>query len=527
MAFSSKYRLNILSYDIFICSTIVLVGLVVAFFPMATDDYWFSDEYIMYSQAVNGESHFQASLNAIWEILKVHYLEDNSRLANSFVICCLWMPLWGWSIIKFISFVLFGHFIFKVSGTKKYETQKAVFTVFLTVFTIGWQFNFLAFTYFGNYVISSIFLLWTSYLFLNKRHNPFGGLILGIILGASHESFALAFIGGSIMACLSDRNLINKANCFAFAGNLIGLIWLVSAPSWSHSHSPYTAQLRMLGFLSQVWYLPAYYWGWLILLFFRRTRKVALAPLPLFALGTAPLIIVGLLGFKTRAAFPCHVMAICSTVWMTTQLLPVTFKHSKKLHVISFLLACLTLAHLAVVFSVTLRMKKSQEQFDQLCMQASKEGRTEYYPFIDVVQPWNSPRLALRRPQSHGYRFTRWQYGEHRLHFGMKRIVAIPTVLQSFSPEKATEVPSMPGYWFYDGHLVGPSGLNCHIIRLDVLYGTYTDYCEAYLAPFTADNGQKYTYFFVDRNLPGCYMGNPTDAIIHDWTEYEDISSIN
>lgn len=499
---------------------VLLLAAIMFLVPRSNDEYHFIGELLEICSE-QGISHDKASSPfVVWELIKRDYMTDNARIFNLLGIAILGAPQWIWGVVKFISMWLLSRFIIALASVKRGDTQKLVWTVSLIVFGIGWEYGLLAGFYIINYVSTGALLLWMVKLFLDRKLNTLWCLPLGILLGASHESFGLAFFGGSIVACVFHRNFFNRGYVLTLVGCVFGLAWLMLAPSWGGSHIVPVLRLQMVFYLSQIWFVPLYIAGWVMMLLFKRSRSVAMKPLPLFALGTMPLVVVGCLGFRTRAAFPCNVLAISSTVWMISQLVSPSLLKKTWEKTMCALAAIAVVFHLGAVTLSTYHVKKANIAFDQACAKHAEEAHEgeakELTFFLDVPQPWDQPWYTLRRPYNEHFRAIRAP-GRARAHaYELEYIFPLPTALRGFSPEIAEQVPSEPGMWFYKGFLIGPSHLAGTDFAASVNYASSVDYSDVTAIAFTADDGQPYSFLFVDRNLKGCFEGDPVDIHLYD-----------
>lgn len=510
----SRTRLLASAFYIYPLFCLILVALIMAFAPGAYDDYWFRGEYLELCDEEGWEYSTIGSPSTVWAMLQRDYVQDNARWLNYFGLWVITLPIWVWKVIKIVGFTFFGHFAITIAGVKFRQLQKEVWTLFLVVFAIGWEYGFLSFMFFCNYVLTSVILLWVMKLFFNGGFKSWTAIFAGMLLGACHESFGLAFIGGATVCCIFHRRFITRGNIWAFAGCVVGLMWLVLAPSWNGSHVVRSFRWLMVGLIAQVWYVPVYLVGWAIMLALKKTRSIAGAPLPLFALGTMPLVIVGCIGFKPRAAFPCNLLAVCATVEMLYCLISPRVARSLWARALSVLAAFATLFHLGAVAKTSFIIGRETENLDRLCTEAAARGIKRFYPLADVTMPWDSPWYVLRRPFNEHFRFTRLSLArEHCYQFD--KVVAVPSVLRNFTEEKSTPVPSMPGFRFMDGYLVGPAEVEEGEYGVSVFYGNFNEHNATLAVPFTTADGNEYKYFFVDRNLIGSFLGTPTDAIVH------------
>lgn len=499
---------------------VLLLAAIMFLVPRSNDEYHFLGEQfeICRDQGLTRDNVLTPYV--VWDLIKGDYMTDNARIFNLIGIALLGAPQWLWGLIKFASMWLMTHFMLAIAGVRRGQTQKLIWTVFLIVFGIGWEYGLLAALYIVNYISTGALLLWVVKLFLDRKLESWWCLPLGFILGACHESFGLAFFGGSIVAGIFHRKLLTRGYLLTLAGCVLGLAWLMLAPCWGSSHHVTTIRIQMAYYLSQIWYVPLYLVGWAILLLFKRSRRVAMAPLPLFTLGTMPLVVVGCFGFKTRAALPCNILAICSTIWIVSTLASPTVARRLWAKTASAVAGAIILFHLAAVARASYLVRIANEAMDRACaehvVEARKTGAQEISFFLDVPQPWDLPWYTLRRPFNEHFRAIRAP-GRARAHaYELEYIFPLPTALRGFSPEKAVPVPSQPGLWFYNGLLVGPAELAGTNFAAMVDYPGAEDYSDVTAIAFKTDAGVPYSFLFVDRNLRGCFEGDPVDIHLYD-----------
>lgn len=496
-----------------------LMALIMFTVPRSNDEYHFIGEQLEICRSNGLSTDKVFTLPVIWELIKIEYFGDNARLANIFGLTLLGFPQWIWGIMRVAMMWLLTHMMLKIAGVKRGQTQKMVWTVALIVFGISWEIFYLTGMFLFNYTLTGALLLWAVRLLLERKFLSWWCLPFGFIMGACHESFGLAFFGGSIVAALFHRDLLTRGYLIMLTGCITGIAWLMLAPGWGAYHHVPELRPRMLLYVFQIWIVPVYLFCWTTLLLGKRSRSVALAPLPMFTLGTMPLLIVGCLGYKTRAAFPCNILAICSGVWMFSRLASPTLLKKAWEKCLCSIAAVIVIFHLIAVARATFMVRAASDSVERECQKRVEKvrahGSREICFFFDVPQAWDLPWYVLRRPLHEHFRFIRGS-GRTRAHFyEMDWVFTLPTVLREFTPDKATPVSSSPGLWLYEGHIVGPAEYGGTSYDATVTYAHACDYVDATAIEFTTANGRHYSYIYTERNLPGCFSGNPVDVVLH------------
>ena len=286
-----------LFYFLFL-AVVLSFSYILAVFPFCLDEW-----YLLKTNETDG----------VFQTIKSLYAENNSRLSNISTIVFLELPKIFYILIEIITFIIGFSLLVKLSDIKTYQWKKMTFFVFMFVFTPMWQQSMFSLDWAFNYIVPIPLLFGMIYITLNsEKYSLTGGIILGLLLGAWHESFALLYLAGSVFILISDVKWANKRRIFWFIAVLIGFLWLFFNPgSWTRVGTYYHLDLKSFLRPFVAWPYFLYLLMWIITFIRKKTRALALKPVMIFFLGGCSFIPFAILFGREIAGMPAILAAIC------------------------------------------------------------------------------------------------------------------------------------------------------------------------------------------------------------------------
>lgn len=515
---TGRQGLSTRAYYAFAATCLLLTAVILAFFPIADDDWC----YIGQLKPDDNEQPY-AALIQFWKVFKYRYATDNARLANIFGFCTVQFPFFLIASCKIIFMTLFCHMMCVAAGVRKGMFTKLVFLTTLLIFGICWEQAHLSYMFFCNYILSSCILLFALKKYLAKSRAVVSPFLIGILAGACHESFGLAFFGGAIVCAAFHREYVTKGNIALVIGALLGLIWLYMAPGWSVYHAPTKYNLRSLIYLLKMPLASIYPLIWTALLINKKTRHLALKPFPLFTMGSAPSIIVACVGNLARAAFPCSVLSIVSYTIFISEALTAAVLKKTITKVVTAVVAIVCIAHLSLITKYTIEERHQIDAIEKMFINARAEGRKHAYAFLDLNLSWEKPFFALRRPDYNLFTCYYWGLYNCSLYYGFEHFGWVPTKLRDYSEGTGHPIPSLPGFLLVDNAIVGPPDIRPCQKWAEIEYANkFKDATFVNIVPFVTQSGNRHSFVFLPLSYIGNALGEISDIKITDFPNSDD-----
>ena len=213
-----------------ILAFILMYGFFFCLMPGYMDEFWYAKDIFAPDQG----GVFHGVLNTI----KFHCDYDNARVANMIYCFFLLIPKWIGGILATAAFayvIIAGR---RLTGIYREQGKtgilKTSFFLFLIAFCLPWYDTMGSECYQFNYILSSMLATMTLMLFFGSNHRalPIVFLLFGILTGAWHEGFSVPLIAGFTACLIFFPKTRTRNNLFLTTGLIIGLSFLVCAPSF-------------------------------------------------------------------------------------------------------------------------------------------------------------------------------------------------------------------------------------------------------------------------------------------------------
>ena len=165
-------------------------------FPVCNDDWWALAE--IRDGGVLGS-------------LKIRFYHDTIRLGNVVAICSIIWPKWLTCSLISASFVFGFWLMARLSGLSSTKWRGMALLAFLVWVFPLWEDAMFSHMYAFNYIPAIALFFGGIYIFMHPTKCPVWlSVIVGVLLGAWHESYSILFITGAILCFISDRSLFEK-----------------------------------------------------------------------------------------------------------------------------------------------------------------------------------------------------------------------------------------------------------------------------------------------------------------------------
>lgn len=486
------------SIFVFVCLCFVFIYFV---FPLSQDDWWFYGDIIHLGSDNNGH---HTLYGGIMHCIKGHYTYDNSRVGNTMGTLMIALPRWINSTICSVAVVLSILSMIKLACIRIGEVTKLIILLFLFVFAIPWEEHFFSHIYAYNYIIIIPVFIYGLYLFINKDDTPIWTIvILGIIIGSWHESFAGTFIfGGGLLLCYRTVK-VTKERIIFLISTCVGAIWLFAFPAVYSRASNYLDHrlLFQTGLISLV----------CLVIFLENVNRVKF-------IRTNPLLIIGISSFfmlaplmfgygAQRSILPSILVLICGFIVALSRWFP-RFTTDKSFWslIISFLLFILTGVHLISVCIDTVRLREVADKVVKLAFE-NRDVEKESLIFTDALQPDDFSILSLNRPDEsifQNYVFLH-RYIESDFH-----IKVSPAILKSYRKELGKPLKDSDEIEEWNGYLISLNPAESYPRKMRVRRGFYRETVACHFTPFIGIDGNVYYWMFPQPNRLSRFFGKPT-----------------
>lgn len=379
----------------FVCACFAFEFIVI---PYVHDDWWYTGDILYLGVDDNGHHTIWQGLK---ECLKKHYAEDNSRIGNTLGIftIALMLPKWIWSAITSICFIVGYWMLIKLSGTKPGQIAKLALLTFFLVLLPLWQDYMLCHFYQFNYIVVIPIFLYAIIVFIKyNKVNVIGAFLLGILVGAWHESYAVALLSGCAASLLFLRRMRSKWRFAMLIGLLIGLSW-----HFIFGGSLYRAEDRFFP-SSFIILTPALLIsGFLLAYILHRKRMLSkLDGIYIFTISsTITLLIIAGSTYTVRAFMPALILLSAALTKLVASRFPKTVNdHSVISGIFSTILIAIISIHLLAVCDDAYKLRMSILDFQKEAFAKKDSSETIYY---QSHLPSNYHRASLTRPSHNNF----------------------------------------------------------------------------------------------------------------------------
>lgn len=482
--------------------------------PLSGDEKWFIKELDneIFSKHPHTISDFITGLITGYSY---HFYGDVSRLGNYLAMTLLVFPPWIAS--SFLAIILTGllYFMTKITDIHPGEWKSLTLLLFLFVVTVPWNDNMFSIMYGYNYTASSLLLVLAIYYFMRNNPLPVGSaILLGLLLGAWHESFAVTLVGGGLLVFAIHWKMIRKDRVLLVICTAVGALFVFLAPSMSKRASNsllYFEYVRLLFFWTYFIVLGLC----LVCLTRRSWRSLPLNPLVLFTIASGGLLIIVISTVRIRAAFPISILSCAALTFLINQMW--LKAHSHKSYIATILSAVLAVAlvvHLTAVCRVSaIQRREMIEITKQIDLDARTESRKQI--FAKMTYPEQTTWLALHTPKKHIY----YRYDPFVSLFGFYYGNTIPNIipveLKDYTAELGTPIPGNQDVKIYKGHLISRNADLSFFMDTQITYDSIRhEHTVSIVYPFVGADDYIYQYIIPRRSAISYYLGDPTDITL-------------
>lgn len=234
------------------------MGLYLVGMPKTTDDYWYmnhlqgwyAEQGVFYPENGGNVFKYGFPLDAIVEIWKDHWKDDNIRLGNLMAPFLLLGPKWLWSSLTVIMWMMAIYLLGKFAGVDMRRSPLVVVLLAMLSFYMPWseQFGGLVFqiNYLATTLLSAILLI---EFFKGKAASDMPALamlfLLGFVTGWWHEGFGVPICMGAVAVLLLYRKYRNKRSAAVILGLLTGILIMVFTPGMQNRTRAYLQHIGL------------------------------------------------------------------------------------------------------------------------------------------------------------------------------------------------------------------------------------------------------------------------------------------
>ncbi len=469
--------------------------------PKAWDDYWFTLDIFYNAYDHNGFYNF-------WEGLKMGFIEryayDNSRMCNTFAMFALLIPRWIPAGITMGVFAAAYSLLLKLVGIRKGQLKAFTLATLCLLFFPTWHDSFFALVYFFNYTWGMAIMFWAIHIFLSPAQiKPYKAILLGLLLGCWHESFAAAGFVGMAAVLIFKKDMRRRDRWIITVSVAIGSLWLVAFPAWtsriSRESGIFDTSLTHLLF-SWGYYIFMAVWG--ICWTRSKWRPLAKSPIAIITAAGGFIVLPAVIASGNgRAASPAMMLACAGLPFLLTNMFPAFFNRHGRIGAVALtLIWALILSHLATACYYMAQLNRSHRI---LIDQIENHPRPDYTYFIPIVEEWQASPLALRKTPFRLFDLNDCNCPFIGHFYNCYTTRPVPDVLRDYKEGMGIPLEGNTESRLYKGFIVSP--LRNYIFRgaaaavMD--YGWHKEFTQVFYAHFHGADGKPYVYIFARRSL--------------------------
>ena len=495
---------------------LIVFALCFLFYPITMDDYWLLYDFKKGFTSVEGGSVIEG-LKSFW-ISRVYY--DTARLSNFLCLPFLLMPRWITALLSYLCVLLTMCLICRLGRVRK-DDYGGITLVFLFItFCLPWHDSLFTGAYAANYWWETPLMLFMMTLFLGEtRRNCVLTFFLGVLLGGWHEIFGVPMLAGS--AALLVLGLVGwrRDRVLMCVGLLVGLSLLFFAPAMRYRlPNETTHTVTLVNFVQLVYHVQGFWLLtvlWLVCLARKKWRRIAVSPLPVFAMiACTSIIVVQFLVVKARAGFPAYILAYTGIIYILVKIAP-EFIRGKALRYawIWWLGLVCMIVHLTAACISIYDMSRERAAIREVYLANVKRPVTIFADLtFDRDQPFITLKKGFYEKHSHG-----WHFRCYHEWAGVPFHHIVPSELKDYEAGMGTPVAGNAGASLYKDFLVmpfrpqlDPDKLNQDLNLVLVDYGGNLRHAD--IALFRGADG-KYYYFVNPYNRTWEFWSKP-DAVV-------------
>lgn len=509
MSHSEPSRFNILAYRAVFTLIVVAFGFILIVFPKSYDDWWYWGEWIHYGNDLNGHH----SLPIGWlESLKYHWNYDNVRLCNIVIAPLLQLHHWVLGVICALCFGWGFWLMTKVTATRPGRLARLVLLSLLIVFPSIWQEAMFSKVYAFNYICVLPIFFGAIHLFIREKPvRMIWAFLLGLLLGAWQEGYALPALGGGIIVLLVHPRMVSRWRIAMLVGIALGILWLILPPAlWSRFGEQKSFNPSRIVYLVLLFVFLAV---WLLSVFLRRWRQIALSPLCLITLVACvglPVLVAHTA--LVRAAFAAIVLSACALTVYASARWPRTFADRTVFsRVFSAVGTAVLAVHLVAVCAETVTMRRIIDTINEKYFLIRQH---DGYFFAPMRYVWNSSPLTLGRPDIDMCYPTSINMVFPKYVSDNLNLIPIPEELEFYERGMGEPLPGNSESRLWKGHIISPNLADTVNSYTDTRYGNRLVTAPTVFTPFTTASGDTFVYILPDRPVYAIYAGDPKEIYL-------------
>lgn len=466
------------------------------YYPYLNDDLEFRAPMAEYLANGTWASFFEGWKSSVCN----RFMNDNGRLPQLVGSVMVVLPKLLMSAIMGLCLIASIYMTAKAAGVWRRNSLLTALAVVCWVLVFPWAGYMFGIMYYMNYVpVSAVFLV-GYYLFINNRFRSIAGAVLiGLLLGCTHEIFAGTMFCGAVSVLLLYPKYRTRRNIAFAVAIFVGILYLVFTPGTvSRQHNTimlggfvypfknaFCAVLLYLFYISLVVFISVRRWR-------ERLNIPAVVMLAVMAMVAWILWRIFFTGF--RVAWCLNVVSVIGLVY----LLSVVRVPGAISRIGTFLLWSVSFVGIGVCLPWFYRLGCEIDEVRKLMDKSSND-----VVFYDITEPSEVPVYTLAKPNYNAWKL--WSADLERV---------LPTEARNFDISQAVPVGrGCLAYRFgrsivlpYEETLVGIE----YCVLLDV-GGAQVD-TSAFFIPFYTATGERYLFakFF---NIPLRYSGRSIEGI--------------
>lgn len=481
---------------------VAAIGFMFIIHPRAWDDYWFLSGINAHSFDENWNYSYW---NGIIGCIRDHYTYDNSRIGNTLAILAVTIPKWCTSVLTAIIFGIGYNLLLKLSQTKSGNLAQFTLTTLCLLFFPTWYDQFFCTPYQFNYTWSMTILLWAIYTFLNdKRQSIIKCILIGLLLGSWHESFAVAGFVGMMTVIISKKQMKRSDRWILIAAIAVGGIWHIIFPAWNCRIN------REVGLHETSFTHLIFCWGylitlalWLVCLCRKKWQSLALDNMVLITISGGAIVMCAVItsGLE-RSANPAMDMACAAFPILIFGMFPGLITGSIYKKIVISALWIFIIVHLATASYYSVRNYAADKQLQNIL----KSNPTPYNAyFLPFTPKWEAPILLFGKPNTGLFDFDSYDMYIQSVYNGTLHspIKPIPDVLRGYRDGLGRLVDSITGARVYENLIVAPESnyLKGAGNAGETDYGVMKDFSQFKYLRFIGADNKKYVYLYARRSV--------------------------
>ena len=479
---------------------VVALGAMFFLFPRALDDYWYMADVDACARS-GGDYDFWSGVLGCW---KMHWADDNSRLANMVGAIVIHLPRWVTAAVSTVAVAYALRHAYTLAGCTARSVGAYTLIAAAFVFALPWGDGMFSTMFAISYVWTLPVMLWTINVFLNcHRRRPGEMFVVGLLLGAWHESFSFPLLCGAVAVMALWPSRLRSDRVWLCVGLLLGGLWLITSPSvlnrtgyWHRIHPRDSDAWTLYHHIATAVFIVLE----IIALARRRWRTAACSPLIVIVLSYG--LICAVVEWSTvtmRAAFPCFIISYIGIAYLLRNMLPQVFDgRNRWIYALSAVVWCAILLNLSTAVYATAVISRQEDEIVEAYEAKPDDGEPL---FAEISFARDFPWWAMGKPYFDLYTYY-WHSGNMSQYYGRRHLDIVPRILKQYRGE-GVPVGGNAGFKAWNGVLVAPadSCLTAPDTPGFIDSGTARPRETLYLVRFTGADGNPYVYLAPSERL--------------------------